>query len=165
MSVPPPTDPSSSLQAAQLRSRELETLIREDPDAFRVLTGDRPTGPLHIGHLFGTLLNRVRLQNLGLEVLVLIADYQTLTDRDAPASLPADVLGLVADYLAVGIDPGRATIFAHSQINALNHLLVPFLSLVSVVEVGRNPTVKDEFAASGGAAMNALIFASPVPPA
>ena len=162
MSVTTPTDPSSSLQAAQLRSRELETMIREDPDAFRVLTGDRPTGPLHIGHLFGTLLNRVRLQNLGVEVLVLIADYQTLTDRDAPDTLPADVLALVADYLAVGIDPERATIFAHSQINALNHLLVPFLSLVSVAEVGRNPTVKDEFAASGGASMNALMFAYPV---
>jgi tryptophanyl-tRNA synthetase len=137
-------------------------MIREDPAGFRVLTGDRPTGPLHIGHLFGTLLNRVHLQSLGAEVIVLVADYQTLTDRDAPDTLPADVLGLVADYLAVGIDPGRATIFAHSQVNALNHLFVPFLSLVSVAEVGRNPTVKDEFAASGGASMRALMFAYPV---
>src|ERR1700722_12802268 len=142
MSVPPPTDPSSSLQAAQLRSRELETLIREDPDAFRVLTGDRPTGPLHIGHLFGTLLNRVRLQDLGAEVLVLIADYQTLTDRDAPATLPLDVLGQVADYVAVGIDPERSTIFTHSHVGALNQLLLPFLSLVTFAEVSRNLTVK-----------------------
>ena len=82
-----------------------KTPSRDDPGRFRVLTGDRPTGPLHVGHLFGTLLNRVRLQDLGVQVMVLIADYQTITDRDAPESLPADVLGLVADYLAVGIDP------------------------------------------------------------
>ena len=57
----------------------------------RVLTGDRPTGPLHLGHLFGTLLNRVHLQNAGFEMLVLVADYQTITDRDSPATLPRDV--------------------------------------------------------------------------
>ena len=62
------TDLSTSFQATQHRSRELETAIREDPAGFRVLTGDRPTGPLHVGHLFGTLLNRVHLQNLGVEV-------------------------------------------------------------------------------------------------
>jgi tryptophanyl-tRNA synthetase len=72
------------------------------------------------------------------------------------------VLGLVADYLAVGIDPERSTIFAHSRIGALNQLLLPFLSLVSVAEVGRNPTVKDEFATSGGGSMSALMFAYPV---
>ncbi len=98
----------SSLQAARRRSAAVDAAIRDDPGRFRVLTGDRPTGPLHVGHLFGTLLNRVRLQDLGVEVMVLIADYQTLTDRDAPETLPADVLGQVADYLAVGIDPGRA---------------------------------------------------------
>ncbi len=94
--------------------------------------------------------------------MVLIADYQTLTDRDAPGSLPADVLGQVADYLAVGIDPQRAAIFAHSQIEPLNQLLIPFLSLVSVAEVSRNPTVKEEFGASGGSSMSALMFAYPV---
>ena len=57
----------------------------------RVLTGDRPTGPLHLGHYFGTLENRVRLQDLGADLLVLVADYQTITDRDSPASLPGDV--------------------------------------------------------------------------
>jgi len=154
--------PTSSLAVAQRRSRQLEAAIAEAPDRFRVLTGDRPTGPLHIGHLFGTLLNRVRLQDLGVEMLVLIADYQTLTDRDAPDTLPDDVLGLVADYLAVGIDPERSTIFAHSQIGPLNQLLLPFLSLVSAAEVSRNPTVKDEFTASRGASMSALMFAYPV---
>ncbi len=72
------------------------------------------------------------------------------------------MLGQVADYLAVGIDPGRATIFAHSQVEALNQLLLPFLSLVSVAEVGRNPTVKDEMAAAGSAVLTALMFSYPV---
>ncbi len=132
------------------------------PRSFRILTGDRPTGPLHLGHYFGTLQNRVRLQDLGADVLVLVADYQVITDRDASAGLGAHVLGLVADYLAAGIDPARATIFAHSQVSALNQLMLPFLSLLSVAEVGRNPTVKEEFAATGGAAMSALMFTYPV---
>src|SRR5262249_16508083 len=114
------------------------------------------------GHYFGTLHNRVRLQAIGVELLVLIADYQTITDRDAPSSLPSDVEGQIADYLAVGIDPARATIFAHSQIEALNQLLLPFLSLVSVAEIGRNPTVKEEVASTGGTAMNGLMFTYPV---
>jgi tryptophanyl-tRNA synthetase len=129
---------------------------------LRVLTGDRPTGPLHLGHYFGTLENRVRLQRRGVELFVLVADYQTITDRDSPVGLPRDVAALVADYLAVGIDPERATIFAHSQVEALNQLLLPFLSLVSVAEVGRNPTVKEEVAASGGRATSALQFTYPV---
>jgi tryptophanyl-tRNA synthetase len=151
----------SHLAAAQ-RSAQLESEIERSPQSFRVLTGDRPTGPLHIGHLFGTLANRVRLQDLGVDVLVLIADYQTITDRDSPDSLPGDVLGQVADCLAVGIDPERSTVFAHSQVEALNQLLLPFLSLVSVAEISRNPTVKEEFAASGGASMSALMFTYPV---
>jgi tryptophanyl-tRNA synthetase len=148
--------------AAQRRSAELEAAIARDPSAFRVLTGDRPTGPLHVGHLFGTLENRVRLQDLGVELFVLIADYQVLTDRASAQRLPDDVEGQVADYLAVGIDPARATIFAHTQVEALNQLLLPFLSLVSVAEVGRSPTVKAEVAATGGAAMSALMFTYPV---
>jgi tryptophanyl-tRNA synthetase len=127
-----------------------------------VLTGDRPTGALHLGHYFGTLENRVRLQAAGVELYVLIADYQTITDRDSPATLPQDVTAQIADYLAVGIDPERATIFAHSQIEPLNQLLLPFLSLVSVAEVGRNPTVKEEVAATGGKATSALMFTYPV---
>jgi tryptophanyl-tRNA synthetase len=133
-----------------------------DPATARVLTGDRPTGPLHLGHYFGTLQNRVRLQEQGVALHVLVADYQALTDRVAPAGLPEDVDELMADYLAVGIDPARATIFAHSQVAALNQLILPFLSLVSVSEVRRNPTVRAELAATGGAAMSALMFAYPV---
>jgi tryptophanyl-tRNA synthetase len=157
----PAAGPDASRAAAQRRSDSLETAIQADPGRFRVLTGDRPTGPLHVGHLFGTLLNRVRLASLGAEVIVLIADYQALTDRDAPGTLPTDVLGLVADYLAAGLDPARCTIFAHSQVPPLNQLLVPFLSLVSVAEVGRNPTVKEETGHAGGP-VSALMFSYPV---
>jgi tryptophanyl-tRNA synthetase len=115
-----------------------------------------------LGHYFGTLQNRVRLQDLGVDLMVLVADYQTIIDRDSPTSLPDDVEALVADYLAVGIDPDHATIFAHSQVEALNQLLLPFLSLVSVAELSRNPTVKDEMAAAGLTSMSGLMFTYPV---
>jgi tryptophanyl-tRNA synthetase len=130
--------------------------------ASRVLTGDRPTGQLHLGHLFGTLLNRVRLQAEGADLMVLIADYQTITDRDSPASLPEDVDELVADYLAVGIDPTRATIFAHSLVPELNQLMLPFLSLVTLPELLRNPTVKDEASVVGMTALSGLMLTYPV---
>jgi tryptophanyl-tRNA synthetase len=148
--------------ASQQRSDDLEAAIERDPRAFRVLSGDRPTGALHVGHYFGSLANRVRLQDAGVELLVLIADYQAITDRASPADLPAIVIGLVADYLAIGIDPARATIFAHSQVEPLNQLLLPFLSLVSVAEIGRNPTVKEEVAAAGSGAVSGLMFTYPV---
>jgi tryptophanyl-tRNA synthetase len=148
--------------AAQRRTADLEARIARAPGSFRILTGDRPTGPLHIGHLLGTLENRVRLQDLGVELLVIVADYQVLTDRASAKRLPDDVLGQVAEYLAAGIDPERATIFAHSQVEAVGQLMIPFLSLVSVAEVARNPTVKEEVAASGGAATSALMLTYPV---
>jgi tryptophanyl-tRNA synthetase len=156
------SDADASLVDARARSARLEAAFRSDPGGYRVLTGDRPTGPLHLGHYFGTLLNRVRLQNLGVQTMVLVADYQTIIDRDSPASLPRDVEELVADYLAVGIDPGRTTIFAHSQVPELNQLMVPFLSLVSVPELARNPTVKEERAASGLPVASGLLFTYPV---
>jgi tryptophanyl-tRNA synthetase len=142
------------------------TTTRQQPAAGtltpRVLTGDRPTGRLHLGHLFGTLLNRVALQEQGYEMFVLVADYQTITDRDSRSSLPEDVEELIADYLAVGIDPTRATIFAHSLVPELNQLLLPFLSLVTLPELLRNPTVKDEAATSGMKALNGLMLTYPV---
>ncbi|MFE1954590.1 tryptophan--tRNA ligase [Streptomyces sp. NPDC059524] len=147
---------------AQARSAELEQLIRKDPSRFRVLTGDRPTGRLHLGHYFGTLHNRVRLQDLGVETLVLVADYQVLTDRDIAENLKEYVEELVLDHLAIGIDPERSTIFTHSAVPALNQLLLPFLSLVSVSELNRNPTVKDEIAHSRQASVSGLMFTYPV---
>jgi tryptophanyl-tRNA synthetase len=127
-----------------------------------VLTGDRPTGPLHVGHYFGSLRNRVRLQDDGHRVFVLVADYQVLTDRDTAERLDEYVLGLVADYLAAGIDPASSVIFAHSAVPALNQLLLPFLSLVSVPELERNPTVKDEITHSRQDAVSGLMFTYPV---
>lgn len=148
--------------ASRCRAEALEAEIERDPTAFRILTGDRPTGPLHVGHYFGSLQNRIRLQDAGVEVLVVVADYQAMTDRTVPPDLPDVVAGLVADYLAVGIDPHRSTIFAHSQVTSLNQLLLPFLSLVSVSEIGRNPTVKNEIAAAGLATVSGLMFTYPI---
>jgi len=128
----------------------------------RILTGDRPTGALHVGHYFGSLRNRVRLQDEGAEVLVLIADFQVLTDRDAAEHLGEYVYGLVIDYLAIGLDPAKTTIFAHSAVPALNQLLLPFLSLVSVPELNRNPTVKDEITHSRQASVSGLMLTYPV---
>ncbi|MEU1734825.1 tryptophan--tRNA ligase [Streptosporangium sp. NPDC020145] len=150
------------MSAAQARSAVLEELILKDPGRFRVLTGDRPTGRLHLGHYFGTLHNRVRLQNLGVEMFVIIPDYQVLTDRDVADNLTEYVEELVLDYLAIGIDPARSTIFTHSAVPALNQLMLPFLSLVSVSELNRNPTVKDEIAHSRQSSVNGLMFTYPV---
>src|ERR1700678_4415887 len=151
-----------STSLALRRSAELEELIDADAGLFRILTGDRPTGLLHLGHYFGTLRNRVRLQDLGAEVFVLIADYQVLTDRDTAEHLDEYVTGLLLDYLATGIDPARTVIFAHSAVLALNQLLLPFLSLVSVPELSRNPTVKDEIAHSRQSAVSGLMLTYPV---
>ncbi|MBO0771594.1 MAG: tryptophan--tRNA ligase, partial [Actinobacteria bacterium] len=136
--------------------------VTRDPASFRILTGDRPTGPLHLGHYFGTLASRVRLQQAGVELFVLVADYQVLTDQDLAGDLAGQITGQLADYLAAGIDPGSATIFTHSAVPALNQLLLPFLSLVSVSELQRNPTVKDEIAASRQASVSGLMFTYPV---
>ncbi|AJF68824.1 tryptophan--tRNA ligase [Streptomyces vietnamensis] len=148
--------------AAKARSAVLEEQILEEPGRFRVLTGDRPTGRLHLGHYFGTLHNRVRLQDLGVELFVIIADYQVLTDRDVADHLAERVEELVLDHLAIGVDPERSTVFTHSAVPALNQLLLPFLSLVSVAELNRNPTVKDEIAHSGQSAVSGLMFTYPV---
>jgi len=128
----------------------------------RILSGDRPTGPLHLGHYFGTLQNRVRLQDGGAELFVLIADYQVLTDRDRAQRPDEAAIGLVLDYLAIGVAPHRSVIFAHSAVPALNQLILPFLSLVSVPELNRNPTVKDEISHSRQSSVSGLMFTYPV---
>jgi tryptophanyl-tRNA synthetase len=151
-----------SFLRAQARSAELEDQIARCPERFRVLTGDRPTGPLHLGHLLGTLANRVRLQDAGVEVLVLVADYQVITDRDELGDLPDTVTGLLLDQLAAGLDPDRTTFFRHSAVPALNQLMLPFLSLVSVAELQRNPTVKAEAEAAGTRPLSGLLLTYPV---
>ena len=153
---------AASLERTTLRSAQIEAEIDTDPSHFRVLTGDRPTGNLHLGHYFGTLANRVALQNRGVETWVLVADYQVITDRDAVGEIRERVLSLVADYLAIGLDPQRTTIFTHSAVPALNQLMLPFLSLVTDSELRRNPTVKAEFEATGGRPMSGLLLTYPV---
>ncbi len=158
----PGTVPSVVTTDARARSAALEEEVLRSPGRFRVLTGDRPTGRLHLGHYFGTLHNRVRLQDLGAELFVIVADYQVLTDRDVADDLPGHVEELVLDHLAIGVDPARSTIFAHSAVPALHQLMLPFLSLVSVAELNRNPTVKDEIAHSRQSAVSGLMFTYPV---
>lgn len=153
---------ATATATATVTTADLEARIRQAPEKFRVMTGDRPTGPLHLGHYFGTLHNRVRLQELGVDVFVIIADYQVLTDRDVADRLGEYMEGMLLDYLAVGIDPARSTVFNHSAVPALNQLMLPFLSLVSVAELNRNPTVKDEIAHSRQSAVSGLMFTYPV---
>lgn len=152
----------ASLDRTRRRSAEIEEQIASDPGRFRVLTGDRPTGNLHVGHYFGSLRNRVRLQDAGVETFVLIADYQVITDRDGVGQIRERVLSLIADYLAVGIDPAKSTIFTHSAVPALNQLMLPFLSLATDAELRRNPTVKAELDASGDRPMSGLLLTYPV---
>lgn len=137
-----------SFTATAQRSAEVAAAVAEHPEKFRVLTGERPTGPLHLGHYFGTIRERVRLQQTGVDTLLVLADYQVITDRDTMTHVRENVYGAVLDYLAAGIDPERTTIFTHSSVPALNQLLLPFLSLVTEAELQRNPTVKAELAAS-----------------
>lgn len=158
MSIATPTQTTS----AMVSEPELDEQLRGDARRIRILTGDRPTGPLHLGHYFGSLRNRVRLQGLGADLHVLIGDYQVITDRDLTGRIEENTLGLVLDYLACGVDPATATIFAHSAVPALNQLMLPFLSLVSVPELERNPTVKSEAAASGRPAISGLMLTYPV---
>ena len=110
----------------------------------RILTGDRPTGPLHLGHLVGSLQNRVKLQD-EYEQFVMIADVQALTDNfDDPQKVHDNVRELLLDYLSVGIDPAKTTIFIQSTIPQIAELTVFYLNLVTLERVLRNPTVKDE---------------------
>ncbi len=114
-----------------------------------ILTGDRPTGPLHLGHYVGSLQQRVALQR-EYATYVLIADLQALTDHfDAPEQVRANVLEVMLDYLAVGLDPAVATIVVQSQVPELAELTMYLLNLVSVARLQRNPTVKDEMRQKG----------------
>jgi tryptophanyl-tRNA synthetase len=110
----------------------------------RILTGDRPTGPLHLGHYVGSLQNRVRLQH-DYDTYVLIADIQALTDNfEHPEKLEANVFEVALDYLAVGLDPERIKIVVQSMVPELSELTTYFMNLVTVATLERNPTVKDE---------------------
>jgi len=152
----------ASLRRTEARSVEIEAQIAKDPSGFRVMTGDRPTGNLHLGHYFGSLANRVRIQNAGVDTFILIADYQVITDRDGTGPIHERVLSMMADYLAIGLDPAKTTFYAHSAVPALNQLLLPFLSVVTDAELRRNPTVKAELEATGDRPMSGLLLTYPV---
>lgn len=144
-------------------SKKLEEDILKNPKKHRVLTGDRPTGRLHIGHYFGSLQNRVRLMELGVPTCILIADYQVLTDHDAWQEISQNTKQLTIDYLAAGIKPSEdVIIFPHSYVPEANQLMLPFLTLVSNAELGRNPTVKEEINAAGLKKVNAGMYTYPI---
>ncbi|MFZ4084108.1 MAG: tryptophan--tRNA ligase [Vampirovibrionia bacterium] len=113
---------------------------------IRVLTGDRPTGPLHLGHYVGSLQNRVILQNQGeYQQYILIADTQALTDHfSEPLKVQENILEVTMDYLAVGIDPNLSTICVQSLLTALPEMIMYFLNLLTLNQIERNPTVKEE---------------------
>ena len=152
---------SASFLAAKKRSDETLAALEANPGKFTMLTGDRPTGRLHLGHYFGTILERVRMQDKGVHTNIIIADYQVITDRDTTANIADNVHNMVIDYLACGIDPEKTIIFTHSAVPALNQLMLPFLSLVTESELMRNPTVKAEQEASGHA-LTGLLLSYPV---
>jgi tryptophanyl-tRNA synthetase len=150
-----------SYDAALKRSDQIQADLPQHPEDYTMLTGDRPTGHLHLGHYFGTLKERVRLQDLGVSTNIIIADYQVITDRDTTEHIRDNVYDMVIDYLACGIDPERTMIFTHSAVPEENQLMLPFLSLVTEAEMERNPTVKAEQAASGHA-LTGLLLTYPV---
>lgn len=115
----------------------------------RILTGDRPTGRLHLGHFVGSLKNRVKLQD-EYETFIMVADVQALTDNfEHPEKLGENIREVVLDYLSVGIDPEKATIFIQSQVPQIAELTIFYMNLVTLARLERNPTVKDEMKQKG----------------
>lgn len=152
---------SDTFLASKKISDEIKADLAVHPERYTMLTGDRPTGRLHMGHYFGTIRERVALQDAGVTTRIIIADYQVITDRDTTANIADNAHNMVIDYLACGIDPEKTIIFTHSAVPALNQLMLPFLSLVTESELMRNPTVKAEQEASGHA-LTGLLLSYPV---
>ncbi|MGM9676943.1 MAG: tryptophan--tRNA ligase, partial [Butyricicoccus sp.] len=112
-----------------------------------ILTGDRPTGKLHLGHYVGSLKRRVELQNSGEydKIFIMIADAQALTDNaDNPEKVRQNILEVALDYLSCGLDPAKSTLFIQSMVPQLTELTVYYMNLVTVSRLQRNPTVKSE---------------------
>ncbi len=128
----------------------------------RILTGDRPTGPLHLGHLVGSLQNRVKLQNEGNDVFVIISDFQVLTDRLDTKEVERNTFELLLDYLACGLSPEKSTIFVQSRVPALAELFVYLSMLVPVARAQANPTVKEETKATAKGKMSLGMLGFPV---
>ena len=112
-----------------------------------ILTGDRPTGKLHVGHYIGSLKRRVELQNSGefKKIFIMVADAQALTDNmENPDKVRQNIIEVVLDYLACGLDPEKSTIFIQSMVPELTELSFYYMNLVTVSRLQRNPTVKAE---------------------
>ncbi len=129
-----------------------------------VLTGDRPTGKLHLGHYVGSIKNRLELQNTYDKAFYMIADVQALTDNfDNPEKVRNNVLEIALDNLACGMDPAKTTMFIQSQVPEIAELTIFFLNLVTLARLKRNPTVKDEMKQKGyGEDVNAGFLVYPV---
>ncbi|GHU28151.1 tryptophan--tRNA ligase [Bacilli bacterium] len=153
-----------TFKKAQETSDQIAADIAVNPKKYRVFTGDRPTGNLHLGHYFGSLVNRINLQKTGVELFLLVADQQVLTDHDSFDKISYLTRELVIDNISVGIDleDGKTFIFPHSHVPELNQLLVPFLTLVSVSELERNPTVKEEIKSANIENVSAGMLVYPV---
>lgn len=128
----------------------------------RILTGDRPTGPIHLGHYVGSLHNRIKLQNEGNEVFTIIADFQVLTDRLETKDVEKNIRELLLDYLACGVNPDASTIFVQSKVPALTELFMYLSMLVPVTRAQTNPTIKEETRATGKGSMSLGMLNMPV---
>ena len=131
-----------------------------------ILTGDRPTGKLHVGHYVGSLKRRVELQNSGEfdEIYIMIADAQALTDNfDNPETVRQNIIEVALDYLSVGLDPAKSTLFIQSMVPQLTELSFYYMNLVTVARVQRNPTVKSEIQMRGfGGSIPVGFFCYPI---
>lgn len=131
-----------------------------------ILTGDRPTGKLHVGHYVGSLKRRVELQNSGEfdEIYIMIADAQALTDNfDNPEKVRQNIIEVALDYLSVGLDPAKSTLFIQSMVPQLTELSFYYMNLVTVARVQRNPTVKTEIQMRGfGGSIPVGFFCYPI---
>ena len=131
-----------------------------------ILTGDRPTGKLHVGHYVGSLKRRVELQNSGKfdEIYIMIADAQALTDNfDNPEKVRQNIIEVALDYLSVGLDPTKSTLFIQSMVPQLTELSFYYMNLVTVARVQRNPTVKSEIQLRGfGGSIPVGFFCYPI---
>lgn len=131
-----------------------------------ILTGDRPTGKLHVGHYVGSLKRRVELQNSGEfdEIYIMIADAQALTDNfDNPEKVRQNIIEVALDYLSVGLDPAKSTLFIQSMVPQLTELSFYYMNLVTVSRVQRNPTVKSEIQMRGfGGSIPVGFFCYPI---
>lgn len=137
--------------------------MQESHTKQRFLTGDRPTGPLHLGHYVGSLKKRVELQNQDCEGFIIIADYQVVTDRLDTSSVEQNIFELVRDYVSVGIDPEKTPIFVQSRVPELAELTMIFSMITTVPQLERNPTVKEEVRAMGlSSKMSVGMFMYPV---